>query len=278
LVVEARRASRTALGSAYQRAAHLVHDPPPWILEDRLAGAIVGQRFYEASEAVTATWRSDLFAAFRAHFTVRARLAEDVVVDGLGDGRVDYVLLGAGADTFAWRHPDASALTIWELDHPASQAWKREALGRMGLLEPVNVRWIAADLTSVSLGELELPARATWNWLGVTQYLSKQASESVLCAIAGQGAGTAAVVEFLLDEAECDELGALFRSQARTVAEQAGEPMISFYRRAEVEDLLAKCGFRSIELLDAKTLGDRYLRRSVSLHLPGAAIFALART
>ena len=118
VLVESRRASRTALGSAYQRAAHLVHDPPPWILEDRFARAIVGEAFYEASEAVMATWSPDLFAAFRAHFTVRARLAEDVAVDALDDERTDYVVLGAGADTFAWRHPDAAAFTIWEIDHP----------------------------------------------------------------------------------------------------------------------------------------------------------------
>ena len=164
-----------------------MHDAPPWILEDRLARPIVGEAFYEASEAVTATWSPDLFAAFRAHFTVRARLAEDVAVDGLDDERTNYVLLGAGADTFAWRHPQAAAFTIWEIDHPASQAWKRDALTRMGLVEPVNIRLIAVDLAAVSLETLDLPARATWNWLGVTQYLDKRATESVLSAIAAQG-------------------------------------------------------------------------------------------
>ena len=70
-----------------------------------MARPIVGEAFYEASEAVTAIWSPDLFAAFRADFTVRARLAEDVAIDGFDDDRTDYVLLGAGADTFAWRHP-----------------------------------------------------------------------------------------------------------------------------------------------------------------------------
>ena len=277
-MVESRRASRTALGSAYQRAAHLVHDPPPWILEDRFARAIVGEAFYEASEAVTATWSPDLFAAFRAHFTVRARLAEDVAVAALDDERTDYVLLGAGADTFAWRHPDAAAFTIWEIDHPASQAWKREALTRMGLVQPVNLRLNAVDLAAVSLDTLDLPAYATWNWLGVTQYLDKRATETVLCAIAAQGSGTTVVVEFLLAEAECDELGVAFRSQARAVAARSGEPMVSFYRRTEVEQLLARCGFRAIDLLDAEALGDLYIGRHGSLRLPGAAIFAVART
>jgi methyltransferase (TIGR00027 family) len=111
-----------------------------------LARGIVGENFYAASGVVTASWQPELFAAFRAHFTVRARLAEDVAVDGLDDGRHDYVLLGAGADTFAWRHPVASAFTIWEVDHPASQAWKCQALRGMGVTELANVRWIAVDL------------------------------------------------------------------------------------------------------------------------------------
>jgi O-methyltransferase involved in polyketide biosynthesis len=112
----------------------------------------------------------------------------------------------------------------------------------------------------------------------VTQYLDKRATERVLREIARRGAGTTAVVEFLLDEAECDELGGAFRRQARAVAEGSGEPMISFYRREEVEHLLARCGFRAIELLDSTALGHRYLERSsCGLRLPGAALFAVAR-
>ena len=262
---------------AYCRAAHLVHDPPPWILEDRLARSIIGEELFVVVEAVTGTWRPDVFAAFRAHFTVRARLAEDVAVAGLDEERNGYVLLGAGCDTFAWRHPDAAAFTIWEIDHPASQAWKREALRRANLKEPPNVCFVAVDLASVPLGEVDLPSRATWNWLGVTQYLDKRATESVLHAIAAQGSGTTAVVEFLLTEGECDELGVAFRAHAIAVTARFDEPMISFYRRGEIGRLLLRCGFNAIDLLDADAVSDRYLVHQGGLRLPGAALFAVAR-
>jgi methyltransferase (TIGR00027 family) len=241
------------------RAAHLVHDPPPWILEDRLARSVVGEEFFAAAEAAVTAWPPDVFAGFRAHFTVRARLAEDVAVEGLDELRNDYVLLGAGADTFAWRHPHAAAFTIWEVDHPASQAWKREALGRANLPVPPNVRFVAVDLGAVPVREVELPSRATWNWLGVTQYLDKPVTESVLRAIAGQDSGTTAVVEFLLTEAECDELGAAFRAHGIAVAGQSSEPMVSFYEPIVIERLLRRCGFGTIDLLETDTLHDRYL-------------------
>jgi O-methyltransferase involved in polyketide biosynthesis len=122
-----------------------------------------------------------------------------------------------------------------------------------------------------------VPVWATSNRSGETQYLDKPATETVLRAIAGRAAGTVAVVEFLFDDAECDELGSAFRSRAMAVAEQSGEPMISFYCRAEVEPLLARCGFRAIELLGARALATRYLGHQVRLRLPGAAIFAVVR-
>jgi methyltransferase (TIGR00027 family) len=275
--VEAGQASITAIASAYMRAAHLVHDSPPWILEDRLARSVVGEAFFAAVEAEVAAWPPHEFAAFRAHFTIRSRLAEDVAIQRLGQRRNDYVLLGAGADTFAWRHPQAAAFTIWEIDHPASQAWKREALGRANLPEPPNVRFVAVDLAAVPLREVELPSRATWNWLGVTQYLDKPTTESVLRTIAGQASGTTAVVEFLLTEGECDDLGAAFRAHGIAAAARSGEPMVSFYEPVEIERLLQRCGFATIDMLDSDTLNDRYLPpHSSGLRVPGAAIFATA--
>jgi methyltransferase (TIGR00027 family) len=264
------------MASAYQRAAHLAHDPPPWILEDRLARSIIGDEFYTVVDAAMCGWPSEVFAAFRAHFVVRARLAEDVAVERLRERRRDYVLLGAGADTFAWRHPQASAFTVWEIDHPASQAWKRAALERAGLVVPQNVRFLPVDLATVPLAEVPIPPSATWNWLGVTQYLEKSATESVLAEIAAHGPGTTAVVEFLLDETECDDLGVAFLAHAIAGTQASGEPMVSFYRKAEVEPLIRGCGFGSVELLDAPALNQRYVADDSGLCVPGAAIFAIA--
>lgn len=252
------------------RAAHLLRDPAPWILEDRLARSLLSHNYFEAADRAVSRWPPELFGAFRAHFAVRARLAEDVAVAGLDVNRRDYVVLGAGADTFAWRHPKRTAFTTWEVDHPASQAWKLAVLERADLLVPPNVRMVAADLADVALDEVDLPSTATWNWLGVTQYLEKAATESTLRAIASKSSATTLVVEFLLNEATCDEFGSAFRARSMQTAEEAGEPMVSFYDRSEVEALLLGSGFREVELLDADALSARYLPPTSQLRFPEA--------
>jgi methyltransferase (TIGR00027 family) len=118
-----------------------------------------------------ADWPPAVREAFRVSHAVRARLAEDMAAAGLAAGRRDYVLLGAGLDSFAWRHPRAGEFTVWEIDHPDTQEWKRAALRRTGLAEPGNVRFVPADLSVTAIGDLGVPALATWNWLGVTMYL-----------------------------------------------------------------------------------------------------------
>jgi O-methyltransferase involved in polyketide biosynthesis len=113
--------SRTALGSAYWRAAHLRDDPPPWILEDRLAATLLGDDVIAELEAPLDGWDPAVMAGFRLWHAVRARVAEDVALAGLRFGRLDYAIVGAGLDTFAWRHPQASQFTIWEYDQPVTQ-------------------------------------------------------------------------------------------------------------------------------------------------------------
>jgi len=143
-----------------------------------------------------AEWTPEVRAAFRTTHAVRARLAEDVAMDGLAAGRDQYVPLGAGLDTFAWRHPRASEFVIWEVDHPDTQSWKRAALRRTGLPSPPNVRFVAADLSETALHDL--PALATWNWTGVTMYFERSHTEATLRTIASGRVGTTLVANFLL--------------------------------------------------------------------------------
>ncbi len=154
-----------------------------------------------------AAWPPVVRQAFRVSHAVRARLAEDVAAAGLAAGRRDYVLLGAGLDTFAWRHPRAGEFVVWEIDHPDTQAWKRAALRRAGMAEPAHVRFVSADLSATAIGDLGTRARATWNWLGVTMYLQPEATAAALRAIAAGLAGTTLVVNFLLAAGTLDALG-----------------------------------------------------------------------
>ena len=274
--MDAGKASRSAMGSGLLRAEHVREDPPPWVFEDTLAGQLLDAAEVAEQEAPMAGWPPAVRQAFRVSHAVRARLAEDVAAAGLAAGRRDYVLLGAGLDTFAWRHPRAGEFAVWEIDHPDTQAWKRAALHRAGLAEPANVRFVAADLSVAAIGDLGVPALATWNWLGVTMYLAPEATAAALRAIASGRTGTTLVVNFLLAAGTLDALGRAVRESTAAVVAADGEPVVATYSRDEVADLLAEAGFGAIELLDAGQLRDRYLRDRPDLPLPGTTVIAVA--
>ena len=274
--MEAGKASRSAMGSALLRAAHLREDPPPWVFEDTLAGRLLDAAEVAELEARMAAWPLVARRALRVSHAVRARLAEDVAAAGLAAGRRDYVLLGAGLDTFAWRHPRADDFVVWEIDHPDTQAWKRAALRRAGLAEPANVRFVAADLSAAAIGDLGTPARATWNWLGVTMYLQPETTAGALRAIAGGRTGTTLVVNFLLAAGPLDALEHAVRDSAAAAVAAAGEPVVATYTRDGAADLLGEAGFGGIELFDAGRLRDRYLSDRPDLPLPGTTLIAVA--
>jgi methyltransferase (TIGR00027 family) len=230
----------------------------------------------EELEASMAAWIPEVRRAFRVAHAVRARLAEDVAIDGLLAGRREYVLLGAGLDSFAWRHPRARDFVIWEIDHPDTQAWKRVALRRAGLAEPPNVRFVAGDLERVRIDDLDLPDRATWSWMGVTMYLQRSVTEATLHAIASKRPGTTLVVDFLLGAEALDPLGEAVRATATVTVAAANEPVIASYTKKQVAQLLGEAGFSDVELWDADALGARYLRDRPELPLPNSTVIVIA--
>jgi methyltransferase (TIGR00027 family) len=276
--MEAGKASMSALGSGLLRAEHVREDPPPWVLEDTLARELLDASEVALLEAELTRWPPEVRRAFRVSHAIRARLAEDVAVAGLAAGRGDYVVLGAGLDTFAWRHPRARDFTVWEVDHPDTQAWKRAALRRARQSEPANVRFVAADLSVTSAGDLGLPSRATWNWLGVTMYLPREATAATLRAIAASGEGTTLVVNFLLTTDALDTLGRAMRRSSSVAVAASGEPVTATYTRNEVADLLDEAGFTHVELFDSARLRDLYLQGRPDLPLPDTTVIATATT
>jgi methyltransferase (TIGR00027 family) len=264
------------MGSSLLRAAHVREDRPPWILQDTLAARLLGAAETQELQAEMAAWTPEVRQAVRLSHAVRARLAEDVAVDGLAAGRRDYVLLGAGLDTFAWRHPRAGEFTVWEVDHPSTQAWKRGALRRHGLAEPAHVRFVPADLAAAAVEDLGLPDLATWNWLGVTMYLEPSATQAVLRAIAAGSPGTTLVVNFLLAADVLDALARSVRDASVAAVAAAGEPVVATYPRDQVEDMLRIAGFGQVEIFDATALQARYVSGRNNLELPGSTLIAVA--
>jgi methyltransferase (TIGR00027 family) len=298
-------ASRTALAAALMRAVHTRLDRPliiddPW--GDRLVSPAereaLRQRVLRRVDAERRNrleaFDSDqtmLDAALRTQFTyggviIRSRCAEDALAAAVARGARQYVLIGAGFDSFIVRQPVfARDLDIFEIDHPPTQALKRRRLNECGVAIPPNVHFVPADLSQESLASaLERSAfshtvAAFFSWLGVTVYLSREANLATLRAIATSAAPGSEVVFTYIDQRVLDSSrssAALERMRAAVAAQ--GEPWLSGFHPAQLADDLRQLGLLLVEDLGAPELHERYCAgRTDGLSPGGAGHIARAR-
>jgi methyltransferase (TIGR00027 family) len=260
-------ASRTALATAYMRAAHQLLDPPPRVLEDPAAIAVLGPGAEQSIKESAARSQTPESRALRAHMVLRSRFAEDRLAAAVGRGVEQYVILGAGFDTFAVRQPAwAQALRILEVDHAGTQQLKRSHLAAAGLAVPPNVGFATIDFEHESLRDgllrqgVESSQRTFFSWLGVTMYLREDAIDAVLRSVAEFPAGSEIVLTFA--SASNTPQGVAER------AAEAGEPWLSFFEPQEMHDKLRGAGFTSVELLTPLVAKSRYFYAPSSLPTP----------
>jgi methyltransferase (TIGR00027 family) len=243
--MDAGQPSRTALATAAARAAHLVVDREPRIFEDRLAARLLGN---EADQLVAAHHEARSAAplgSMRVAMTTRSRYCEDRLLEAARRGVAQYVILGAGLDSFAYRSPLLGRLCVFEVDHPATQAWKRQRLADAAISIPDQVRFVAVDLAVDSLAQRLLdtgfdPSRPAFvSWLGVTQYLTEAAIGATLDVIAGFCPGTQLVIEYLVPTGIRDEAGEALADFFMPRAASVAEPWLTFLAPADVAGLLA---------------------------------------
>lgn len=273
--------SRSALMVAMLRAIHQVQDSPR-VLDDPLALAILGQRYGEQMQQQLQHAGTGFARLLRAAMVVRSRLAEDTLAQAILAGVRQYVVLGAGLDTYAYRHSEP-ALQVYEVDHPATQDWKRMLLNEAGIALPPSLRFVPVDFERTSLAhELrqaglcrDLPA--VFSWLGVTLYLSRDAIFDTLKFVAGMPRGSSIVFDYGVDPDllnPTERMGVMHF--AKKYAEQ-GEPWKSFFTPAALEQDLLRAGFSQVRNLDAAELQARYLaQRQDGLRLGGGTRLMLA--
>jgi methyltransferase (TIGR00027 family) len=244
--------SRTALMAAMGRAVHR-EGPPPHILDDWLAADLAGADGREIVAGMQERASPERLHAFQAWTAARSRFVEDFVVAGVDDGIEQYVLLGAGLDSFAYRRTDlADRLTVFEVDHPLSQAWKRDRLEELQVPIPGNVVFAPVDFETMSLRDglvaagMDVDRRAVVAWIGVTMYLERDAIGATLATIGTCASGTRLVLSFDQPAEVLDERGRALLADVSGTAAQLGEPFISPLRRDEVERLLAEHGFTAV--------------------------------
>jgi methyltransferase (TIGR00027 family) len=201
---------------------------------------------------------------------LRNRYAEDELARAFRKGVSQYIILGAGLDSFAYRRPEfMRTLDVFEVDHPASQAWKRRRVAELGIPIPATLHYVAVDFETATLtdglasGGVNLAVPAFFSWLGVTQYLTPETVLGTLREIATIGApGSYVVVQFMPPAATLSDDEAGLLTALATGAAKVGEPWLSFFKPRELEDHLRKMGFRDITHFGpreawATYLGDR---------------------
>ena len=256
-----------------RRAAHQLLDKP-LIFEDPLALTIVG------GDRGSVVARDELSRAdspggetIRAFLAARSRFAEDRIAAAVARGVRNIVVLDAGLETFAFRNPFADqGVVVFEVDHPTTQAWKRERLAATGIPVPESMRFVPVDSATDKLDEklaaagLDPAAPAFFSWLGVAPYLTEAAIFSTLGIIAARTGGS----EVVFDYAEIpDKLSLLQRLAFTTLSGRTaslGEPFVTFFKPDDLAGRLAGLGFSSIEDRTGPELGELYLGGSEALN------------
>jgi methyltransferase (TIGR00027 family) len=256
-------ADPTAVRTALWRALHVQIDPPPHVLEDE-----IGLRLAAPDES----WRGrpDMdpqgTRPFRASIVARGRFIEDLVVAEAARGVEQYVLLGAGLDTFAQRRPElASLLRVFEVDRRGPQEWKQRRLMELGFGVPEWLRFVPIDFEAgVSWRErlvaegFALGRPAVVASTGVSMYLTREANRETLREVAGLATGSTFAMTFLLplELAEPDARRGL--EQSAKGARASGTPFISFFEPTEIMTLAREAGFREVRHVSASDLRQRY--------------------
>lgn len=294
--------SRTALATSLMRALHARRDPSPLLDDpwgDRLVPESERSRFSQRilarmdPDARAAALRApgsmldDFFLNNAAYpgVVLRSRYTEDALRQATIRGVRQYVLIGAGFDSFALRRPAFSeSLEIFEIDHPATQSFKIERIRDCGITLPPSVHFVSADLAGEDLAAAlaRSPFRsaepAFFSWLGVTVYLTREANLATLRAVADVGAPGSEIVFTYVDQSEFLSGGSRAPDDANAKAvAMMGEPYVSGFDPKQIANDLGQAGLELIEHLDGRQMAERYGRTGTSRQPPASLHIALAR-
>ena len=271
----------SAVRTALWRALHVEVDDPPHLVDDEIGLAIA---------APEAGWRDrgDMHpvgtAPYRIGIVARTRYVEDLVTEG---GIGQYVLLGAGLDTFVQRHPDLTGrVQVFEIDAPGPQAWKRRRLDALGLGVPDDLHLVPVDFeadddwwSSLLAAGFDPTAPAVVSSSGVSMYITKEATAATLRQLASMAPGSILAMTFMLPIDMVEEAERPGLEGAARGARAAGTPWISFFAPDEIVALAVDAGFTEVEQISTRDLADRQMvGRADGLRASSGEGLLLART
>jgi methyltransferase (TIGR00027 family) len=268
------RPSRTALRVATRRAAHQLFDSPK-VLDDPLAVRIIGREVAGTLSSI-ADRLSPSARYMRAFMAARARFAEDELALAIRRGVTQFVVLGAGLDTFAYRNPFPN-LHVFEVDHPATQEWKRQRLHTENIAIPDSVTYAPVDFNSQTLADglraanFHADRPAFFSWLGVTMYLESETVFHTLRFIHSMSAENGIVFDYTVPRHLLNTMGKLVLGEIMRRVAAAGEPFRGFFVPDDLAAALKQIGFSHIEDLNSEAINARYFaNRTDNLKVAGA--------
>jgi methyltransferase (TIGR00027 family) len=271
----------SAVRVALWRALHMLVDAPPYVFEDE-----IGLRLADPGES----WRDrpdmDPHNLSRTSIVARARIVDDLVVEQASQGLGQYVLLGAGLDSFSQRHPELSPqLTVFEVDQPGPQRWKRQRLEELGYGVPPSLRLVPVDFETDSWWERLLeagfnPTRpAIFSSLGVSVYLTSQTNTATLRCAATLAPGSTFVMTFMLPLELTNPQERPHYERVLEAARAAGTPFLSFYSPDEVLSAAKDAGFTTVRHISSDDIIARFFTgRADGLHPSSAEEILVAAT
>jgi methyltransferase (TIGR00027 family) len=281
-IIHAGQPSRTALRVAMLRAAHQVLDDPV-VFEDPFAFRILGPNAVPVER--DAFQFNDPFArGLRAALVARSRFAEEKLAQAANAGVRQFVVLGAGLDTFALRNPFAGqGSKVFEVDHPSTQEWKRGLMREAGIDAPEALAFAAVDFERQTLADglreagFDASQPAFFSWLGVVVYLTREAVFDTLRFVASLPEGSGIAFDYSLADSLLDPMQRMIREHVRQRVQAEGEPWRSEFVPEELHAELAGMGFRTVEDLGPAEINARYfVARKDGLQTGGGFRMALA--
>ena len=261
----------TAIGAAFGRAAHVILDKPPFVFEDTLSIKLAEDEVLRTANLLgpdgnLILMRDDSKVWRRSAFVARARLVEDLLIEHLENGVTQYVVLGAGLDTFAQRRRKIMPrLRLFEIDEPDTQQWKQRRLRELAIPTAPNHKFVPVDFES---GQSWIAALATAGFsprepsviasTGVAQYITIDAMTETFRQAAGLAPGTAFISTFVPPTDLIDPAERHYRALTEQMAASRGHPWISFYTPREIISIASEAGFDDVHHIAADELNARY--------------------
>ena len=273
------RHSRTATMAAVVRAVHTAYERPV-VFDDPYAAKLAGPVWQMLASIPLCYWIGtkilyNSLDPIRRQIVARARYAEDKLESAIASGISQYVIIGAGLDSFTLRRHDLTTiLSVFELDHPASQRAKRYRFKRLGFTLPEKHEFVGIDFEKESFSEALVKSSYSWkhpaffSWLGTVHYLTPEAILKTLRAIAACACEGS---EMVIDYADTGLVAApqeKLLNKLKIFTDRNGEPIISMFEPDQFQEIVSEAGFKLIEDLSPDEQASKYFKRLDGTTLP----------